>query len=251
MAKPINLYQGQAPAAMAQMGQGMAEVGANIGRTLQRGYESMGQSIAGGIKAVGDAYQQYKDDEAKFNATKKMYKLFGESLDENTKREFDSFFADTSISTREKNFASPAIMQFLGAAQQQKGREAVANIMAGSRVKPTPVQSPVLNDIPTVDSILNSVIDQPQGNAQPQVSGDLSGLPFNSSQGNPNLLIPTSAPAQVTPAPRSGVPPAGMPPTKKNSITGEMEFWSPEAKRYIPEPKEDLYFGPNFRISPY
>lgn len=121
MAKPINLYQGPAPErVMAQMGAGMAEVGANIGRTMQRGYESMGQGIAGGIKAVGDAYQEYKDDEAKFNATKKMYKAFGGSLDENTRNEIDSIFADTSMSVREKNALAPTLMQFLGASNQQQ-----------------------------------------------------------------------------------------------------------------------------------
>lgn len=105
---------------MAQMGAGMAEVGANIGRTLQRGYESMGQGIAGGIKAVGDAYQEYKDDEAKFNATKKMYKAFGGSLDENTRKEIDGIFADTSMSVREKNALAPTLMQYLGASNQQQ-----------------------------------------------------------------------------------------------------------------------------------
>ena len=119
MAKPINPYQGAAPAAMAQMGQGMAEVGANIGRTLQRGYESMGQGIAGGIKAVSDAYKQSKEDEAKFNATKKMYKLFGGSLDETQRKEIDGIFADTSMSVREKNALAPTLMQYLGASQQQ------------------------------------------------------------------------------------------------------------------------------------
>lgn len=105
---------------MAQMGQGMAQVGANIASITQRGYESMGQGIAGGIKAVGDAYQQYKEDEAKFNATKKMYKAFGGSLDEGTRNEIDSIFADTSMSVREKNALAPTLMQFLGASNQQQ-----------------------------------------------------------------------------------------------------------------------------------
>ena len=242
---------------MAQMGAGMAEVGANIGRSLQRGYESMGQGIAGGINAAADAYVQYKDDQAKFDATKKVFKAFGGDLNENSRKEIDAIFADTSMSVREKNALAPTLMQFLGAAQQQKGREKVAEIMTQGRVdaantrRPAPVTGSTFGGVPTVESILNSVMDQPQANASPQIVGDISGLPFNSSQGNPNLLIPTSATTQVVAAPRSGMPPAGMPPTKKNPITGEMEFWSPEAKRYVPEPKDDLYFGPNFKISPY
>lgn len=120
MAKPINPYQGQAPAAMAQMGQGILEAGARIGQTIQGGYESMGKGIAGGITAAGEAYKQYKDDQAKFDATKKMFKAFGGSLDENTRKEADTIFADTSMSVREKNALAPTLMQFLGASNQQQ-----------------------------------------------------------------------------------------------------------------------------------
>ena len=120
MAKPINLYQGPAPAAMGMMGQGIIEAGANIGRTLQGGYESMGKGIASGITAAADAYVQYKEDQAKFDATKKMVKVFGNSLDENQRKEIDSIFADTSMSVREKNALAPTLMQYLGAANQQQ-----------------------------------------------------------------------------------------------------------------------------------
>lgn len=118
MAKPINLYQGAAPAAMSQMGAGLAQAGANIGQSLQQGYQSLGQGLASGVSAVADAYKQYKNDEAKFNATKKMYKAFGESLDEDTRKEVDSIFADTSMSIREKNALAPTLMQYLGASNQ-------------------------------------------------------------------------------------------------------------------------------------
>jgi hypothetical protein len=120
MAKPFNLYQGPAPAAMGMMGQGIIEAGANIGRTLQGGYESMGKGIASGITAAADAYVQYKEDQAKFDATKKMVKVFGNSLDENQRKEIDSIFADTSMSVREKNALAPTLMQYLGAANQQQ-----------------------------------------------------------------------------------------------------------------------------------
>ena len=120
MAKPINPYQGPAPEAMKYMGAGILEAGANAARIMQSGSEAMGRGIAGGIAAVGDAYKQYKDDEAKFNATKKMYKAFGGSLDEGARNEIDTIFADTSISVREKNALAPTLMQFLGASNQQQ-----------------------------------------------------------------------------------------------------------------------------------
>ena len=120
MAKPINLYQGPAPAAMGQMGAGILEAGANIARTLQSGYESMGKGIAGGITAAGEAYKQYKEDQAKFDATKKMFKTFSGSLNEQERQGIDEIFADTSMSVREKNALAPTLMQYLGASQQQK-----------------------------------------------------------------------------------------------------------------------------------
>lgn len=120
MAKPINPYQGPAPAAISQMGAGILETGANIGRTLQGGYESMGKGIASGITAAADAYKQYKEDQAKFDAAKKMVKAFGGSLNEQERQGIDEIFADTSMSVREKNALAPTLMQYLGASQQQK-----------------------------------------------------------------------------------------------------------------------------------
>ena len=111
MAKPINPYQGSAPAAISQMGAGILEAGANIGRTLQGGYESLGKGISSGITAAGEAYKQSKQDQAKFDATKKLFKAFESYLptqtDPITKKvtspiadEVKAIFADTTISTR-------------------------------------------------------------------------------------------------------------------------------------------------------
>ena len=48
-----------------------------------------------------------------------MFKAFGGSLGENERKGIQEIFDDTSISTREKNAVTPAIMQYMGAAQQQ------------------------------------------------------------------------------------------------------------------------------------
>ena len=136
MAKPLNPYQGAAPAAMGQMGQGILEAGANIGRTLQSGYESMGKSIGEGIKSaagsIAGAYTQSKDDQAKFDATKKMFKAFESYLPTQTDPvtqkvtspiadEVKAIFADTTISTREKIAMAPMLFNIIGNAQQQYG----------------------------------------------------------------------------------------------------------------------------------
>lgn len=89
MAKPINPYQGPEPAAMKYMGAGILEAGANIGRTLQGGYESMGKGIASGITAAADAYKQYKDTQSEIKASEKSYETMKSFLPEEVRKKFD------------------------------------------------------------------------------------------------------------------------------------------------------------------
>ena len=243
MAKPINLYQGPAPAAMGMMGQGILEAGANIGRTIQSGYEAMGKGLAGGISSaassIAGAYTQSKDDQAKFDATKKLFNAFESYLpkqkDLETGKEFSpignqirAIFNDTTMSVREKNAMAPTLLSFLANAQQQYGRESVANIMNAGRVeaagarRPGPVAGTSFGGVPTVDQLLNSSVGQPQAN-----DGSYA-LPTNPSQGNPGALISNAPYAQ-----ESG--------TRVDPNTGMTQFWDPKVKRWI---DEELYFNP-------
>ena len=139
MAKPLNPYQGPAPAAMAQMGQGMAEVGANIGRTLQRGYESMGQGIAGGIKAAADAYKQYKDTQSEVKASEKSYETMKSFLPEEVRNKFDqeieSMNKSDTTSLRDKaafwNNAKSFIGSSVGQAFQMQKQKQELDARAG------------------------------------------------------------------------------------------------------------------------
>jgi hypothetical protein len=225
---------------MGMMGQGILEAGANIGRTLQGGYESMGKGLASGINAAASAYKEYKDDQAKFDATKKLFGAFEGYLpkqkDPVTGKEFSpmgdqirAIFNDTTMSVREKNQMAPMLLSFLGNAQQQAGRESVANIMNAGRVeaaearRPAPITGGVVGQVSTVDQIL----DAPVG--QPQVSNNNSDLPRNPSQGDPSGLTGKRTSLNQ------------MPPTRANPQTGVPQFWDPVNKRYI---DEELYFDP-------
>jgi hypothetical protein len=90
--KPRELYSGQAPAAMAQMGQGISEVGANIGRIMQQGYQQAGQAIGQGLQAVGQAYGDYKKMGSEIKASEGFYKSMKEGgyLPENMQTEIDA-----------------------------------------------------------------------------------------------------------------------------------------------------------------
>jgi hypothetical protein len=236
MAKPINLYQGAASAAMGQMGQGILEAGARIGQTIQSGYESMGKGLAGGINAAVGEYAKHKDDQAKFDATKKVFTAFEDflpkTIDPETGKDISpmgetvkAIFADTSMSVREKNALAPMLFSFLGNAQQQAGKENIANIMAGSRLDVAAAKNPPKPAPPAF-------------NPAPDVDPFSLPLPTAPSQAAPQMLQP-----QSTPPPQMQQQNANkMPLTRFNEQTRQNEFWNPKVKRYIPEPVD---FGLN------
>lgn len=123
MAKPINLYQGPAPAAMGMMGQGILEAGANIGRTLQKGYESMGQGLASGVNAAASAYGDYKKMQSGIKASEKAYDTFKDFLDPeirtNIDQKIEGINKDTSLSMRDKAAFWDQAKSFIGSSINQ------------------------------------------------------------------------------------------------------------------------------------
>jgi hypothetical protein len=212
-------------AAYLQAAQGAADM-------QMRGQEALGKGLAGGINTAVAEYSKYKEDQSKFDATKKLFKAFSGSLSEDDKKSIQEIFDDTSISTREKNFISPAIMQYIGNVQQQKGREKIAEIMieskeaiAAAKNQPRP--------LPEFDATQGpDLYNQPAGQA-----------PAAPAPAVPYMIQRPTTPPAATPQPVQQQPRGKMPLTKYNERTGEMEFWSPEARRYVPEP-EGLYFNP-------
>jgi len=55
------MFGGQAPIAMAQMGQGWPQVGASIANSTLAGYEGIAKGIGAGIASVADAYAKHKE----------------------------------------------------------------------------------------------------------------------------------------------------------------------------------------------
>jgi hypothetical protein len=188
----------------------------NAAEMQMRGQEALGKGIAGGINAVSSAFKEHKEEQAKFDATKKLFKAFSGSLDEDTKNSIESIFSDTSISTKEKNAISPAIMQYLGNVQQQKGREKIAEIMHPTSQQPRPTS---FGNVPTVDQIFSTPV------GQPQAGGNNSDLPRNPSQGNPAALMQGQPASRMTP-------------------DGRMEVWSSRLNKYveIDNPMQDIQY---------
>lgn len=92
--KPLNPYQGQAPLAMSRMGEGILEAGANIGRTLQSGYESMGKGLAAGItsaaSSVASMYNQQKEMKSQVKAAEKSYETLRPYFTPEMRETFDA-----------------------------------------------------------------------------------------------------------------------------------------------------------------
>ena len=78
------MYSGAAPAAMGQMGQGLSEVGAGIARSIQSGYQGLGQGLAAGLtsaaQSIGGAMKELQ-------SAKTSNKITGLLLDDPQYRE--------------------------------------------------------------------------------------------------------------------------------------------------------------------
>jgi hypothetical protein len=128
MAKPINPYQGAAPAAMSQMGQGILEAGARIGQTIQSGYESMGKGLASGISSaassIAGAYGDYKKMESGIKASEKAFDTFRSFLSPEVQQSIDARIEemnkDTSLSLQDKAAFWDQAKAVMGGAINQK-----------------------------------------------------------------------------------------------------------------------------------
>lgn len=234
--------------AMARMGEGIMEAGANIGRSLQSGYEALGKGLAGGVSAAANAYMDYKKMESGVKGAEKSYEMFRPYLDPELITEFDNKIAainsDKSLSLQDKAAFWEQAKGFIGGAVSQKyaldriakeqaGRENIANIMAGSRESIANLKNQLSPERPafTIGGA-NDVFDAPVDSSvsQSNLSGQRISLP-PSNQGN----LTRNVSAEVK--------------TRKDPVTGAPQFWSPETKRWIDEPDQnDLYFGPDLKI---
>jgi hypothetical protein len=63
---------------MSQMGQGIADAYANVGRIEGQGYAAMGEGIAKGITAIGGAVADYKKMSSQVKSSENFYKTMKE-----------------------------------------------------------------------------------------------------------------------------------------------------------------------------
>jgi hypothetical protein len=84
MARPRELFNTPAPQAMSQMGQGIADAYANVGRIEGQGMQALGQGIAQGItsaaSSIAGAYGDYKKMQSQVKADAAAFNSFKDYL---------------------------------------------------------------------------------------------------------------------------------------------------------------------------
>lgn len=208
---PFQTYgQASAPSNMMFPTAAYMQAAQNAANMQMQGMEKLGAGLAKGIDTASALMQAHKEQQAQFDATKKLYKAFEGYLPDDAKQKVQDIFADTTMSVAEKNKLAPMLLNMLGQAQQQSGRERVADIMNQGRVdaagvrRPTPMTGSTFGGVPTVNSILD--------------------LPVNPSQGNPTML---QGQPSVQPSTQSGQP------ASRIGANGQMEVWSSRLGRYV------------------
>jgi hypothetical protein len=121
MAKPRELYNAPAPQAMSQMGAGIADAYANVGRIQGQGYQALGQGIAQGITGLAGAIGGYLKETKQIESQNKSFENLlknpaGQKLLGMDEASASKFLADAKqLNARDQNqmfnFALPNMMQ--------------------------------------------------------------------------------------------------------------------------------------------
>ena len=90
MAKAFNPYQNAAPPAMAQMGQGLSQAGAQIGQSIASGYRQAGVSIGEGLTAAIGEFANYQKMKSEVAASQKSYDQVRDYLDPAVRQHIDN-----------------------------------------------------------------------------------------------------------------------------------------------------------------
>jgi hypothetical protein len=120
MARPRELFNTPAPQAMSQMGAGIAEAYANVGRIQGQGMAALGQGIAQGITAVGEAYGDYKKMQSQVKSDTAAFNSFKDYLPPEFVQQQQALENDPKASLLDKQQFYQSAKGYLGAAIGQK-----------------------------------------------------------------------------------------------------------------------------------
>jgi hypothetical protein len=120
MARPRELFNTPAPQAMSQMGQGIADAYANVGRIEGQGMQALGQGIAQGLTAAGGAIGDYKKMSSQVKADAAAFNSFKDYLPAEFVGLQQTMENDPKASLLDKQQFYQSAKGYLGAAIGQK-----------------------------------------------------------------------------------------------------------------------------------
>jgi hypothetical protein len=124
MARPRELFNTPAPQAMSQMGQGIADAYANVGRIEGQGMQALGQGIAQGItsaaSSIAGAYGDYKKMQSQVKADAAAFNSFKDYLPAEFVNQQQTLENDPKASLMDKQQFYQSAKGYLGAAIGQK-----------------------------------------------------------------------------------------------------------------------------------
>lgn len=182
---PFQKYgQASAPSNMSFPTAAYLQAAQNAASMQASGMNALGSGLASGISSVINYMDSQKEEQARFNATKKMYSAFKSFLPEESRAEIEGMFSDTGMSVRDKNQIAPLLMNMIAQGQQLASKKDIANIMADSRqaVADAKNQPPPQREEFSINSP-DAVFNTPSGGAQQQEpQPDLTAEPISGTR---------------------------------------------------------------------
>ena len=185
MARPRELYNTPAPQAMSQMGAGIAEAYANVGRTQGQGMAALGQGIAQGITAVAGAYGDYKKMQSQVKSSENFYNTMKEGgyLPPEMTQGIDR----TVGSDVYKNMGTAEKAQFWGDVKGYTGSalgqyykmQQIEAEQKGLFDRTIAGRKPVPNMVDVASGLDAAVSDQPSAGVAPKTPAPMPGSEFN------------------------------------------------------------------------
>jgi hypothetical protein len=156
MARPRELFNTPAPQAMSQMGQGIADAYANVGRIEGQGYAAMGEGIAKGITAIGGAVADYKKMSSQVKADAAAFNSFKDYLPAEFVGLQQTMENDPKASLLDKQQFYQSAKGYLGAAIGQKYKmEQIGAEQKGLYDRAKAAQKPPMSSNP--DEVFGSI----------------------------------------------------------------------------------------------
>lgn len=176
MARPRELYNTPAPQAMSMMGAGIADAYANAGRIEGQGMQALGQGIAQGLTAMGQAYGDYKKMQSQVKADSAAFNSFKDYLPAEFVNKQQALENDPKASLLDKQQFYQSAKGYLGAAIGQKNKMDQIEAEQEGLFKRTVAGKKTVPDLTNLSSgLTQAVSDQQPSQTAPKTTSPMPG----------------------------------------------------------------------------